>query len=453
MHGRFVGSFALLAAVVTGWAAFTFGQVPQPPAAPTKPTTTKGPSPEQLEQQLRRMVFSSDGNDAADVTPLAKLKPIQRQFFLAARRGADWLQRVNQPNGRFLAGFSPSLGVGLEGDHYLHQVGAAVALARSARYFNDKSSAVVARAAVQALLLDTETDPKNPQILFPAAPSFLVNRLGAAGLLVLAINELPSPDSKLLKQSDELCNYIRSQQRPDGSLCYADPTPESKPGAEEPAGINFYPGAALYGLMRSQQHLPAAWKIEVVRKALKYYQPWWRSHKNMEFVPLQTAAYAEAYLATKDLAFLDFVHEMNEWLCTLQYRQLDPQRPLWLGGFLAFANGKASPRTPHAGSAEFAESLADACRVARQAGDVTRFQRYHDALERCLQFLTTLQYTEANCQHFAEWYRGRLLGAVHGSHQDGDLHLQHTQHAVCALVQYLRYVEDVPEGLATASAR
>jgi hypothetical protein len=205
--------------------------------------------------------------------------------------------------------------------------------------------------------------------------------------------------------------------------------------------------------MRSQQHRPAAWKLDVLRKALKYYQPWWRAHKNMALVPAQTAAYAEAYLATKEIAFVDFVNEMNEWLCTLQYRQLNPQRPLWLGGFMAFADGKPSPIAPNAGSGVYAGSLAEACRVVRHAGDPTRFQRYHEALERCLQFLTTLQYTEANCQHFAAWYRGRLQGAFHTSHLDGDLRIQHTQYAVCALVHYLCYVLDVPEGAVTASAR
>jgi hypothetical protein len=355
---------------------------------------------------------------------------------------------MNEPNFRFVAGFSPSLGVRLGGDHYLHQVGAAVALARSARYFNDLKAAVVARGAVKALLLETDTDSKNPQIRYTASSSLLVNRLAAAGLLVLAINELPAPGADLLEQSDQLCNFIRSQQRPDGSLCYTDPPPDGQPAKEEPEGANHYPGAALCGLMSSQRHRPAAWKVEVARKALAYYRPWWRAHKNMAFVPPQTAAFAEAYAQTKEPAFLDFIHEMNDWLCTLQYRQLDPQRPLWLGGFMAFADGKAVAAPPHAGSAAFAESLAEACRATRQAGDLTRFPRYHEALERCLQFLTTLQYTEANCQYFADWYRARLQGAFHASHEDGNLHIQYTQHAVCALVQYLQYVLDVPEGQA-----
>src|SRR5262249_41913343 len=96
------------------------------------------------------------------------------------------------------------------------------------------------------------------------------------------------------------------------------------------------------------------------------------------------------------------------------------------------------------GSATYAESLADACRVARQIGDLPRYQRNRESLERCLQFLTTLQYTDANTQHFADWYRPTLLGAFHASLQDGNLRIDYTQHAVCALMQYLTHVAELP---------
>jgi hypothetical protein len=82
--------------------------------------------------------------------------------------------------------------------------------------------------------------------------------------------------------------------------------------------------------------------------------------------------------------------------------------------------------------------------VARQAGDIQRHPRYRQALERGLQFLQTLQYTEANCQHFAEWYRPEVVGGFYASHQDGTLRIDYTQHAVCALVGYLEQVADRP---------
>jgi hypothetical protein len=374
---------------------------------------------------------------------LSKLPELQRQMYLSTQRGADWLWRHNRPDGRFVYGCLPALKATLEGDNYLRQVGAAFALARAARFTGDERHAARARQAVLALLLDTTTDPKDPNVRYTALPSVVVNRLAAAGLLVLAINELPSPADDLLQQSEQLCAYIRRQQQPDGSLTYSDRPDDPRAAGDDPDGVNYYPGEALYGLMLSQRHRPAAWKSEVARKALSYYRPWWQAHKSLAFVPWQTAAYTEAYLLTKEPAFAEAVNEMNDWLCRQQYVQLDPRHPLWMGGFMGWAEGKPVPAPPQVGTASYAEGLAGACRVARQAADLPRYQRYREALERSLQFLTTLQYTEANTQHFADWYRPELLGGFYASHQDGTLRIDYTQHAVSALVQYLDYVADV----------
>jgi hypothetical protein len=177
-----------------------------------------------------------------------------------------------------------------------------------------------------------------------------------------------------------------------------------------------------------------------VRKGLAYYRPWWRGHKGPGPVPALTAAAAEAYLLTGERAFADFALEMNDWVCTLQYAQIDPRRLLWYGGFMGYADGRAVESAPQASGAAHAEALAHACRVARKLGDVGRHTRYTEALERSLQFLFTLQYTESNTQHFADWYRPRLVGAFHASHQDGNLRLDYTEHAVSALCLYLGHV-------------
>jgi hypothetical protein len=369
---------------------------------------------------------------------LSKLPPLQKQVYLSAQAGTAWLHRANGPDGRFVYGYIPALKTPMEGDHFLRQAGAAVALARAARFTGDPRHAARATQAIVALLGDTAVD--DAQVRCSVFPNATVDRLAAAGLLVLAIHELPQPASDLLARSEQLCNFIRNQQRADGSLRYGD---DAKAEAGDPDGVNYYPGEALYGLMRSQQRQPAAWKTDLARKAIGYYRPWWRQHKSMAFVPWQTAACTEAYLLSKEHVFADFVYEMNDWLCGLQYERLDPRQVLWYGGFMGWADGKAVESAPQVSSASYAEGLAEACRVAGAAGDLTRHRRYRDALERCLQFLTTLQYTETNTQHFADWYRPMLLGAFHASHQDGDLRIDYTQHAVCAMVQYLTYVARV----------
>ena len=374
---------------------------------------------------------------------IAKLSPLQRQMYLCVQSGADWLHRANRPDGRFEYGFLPCLKTKLDGDHYLRQVGAAYALARAARLTGDERHAAIARQAVLTLLLDTTTTAaaaNQPAVRHTTLPSVVVNRLASAGLLVLAINELTKPADDLLEQSEALCRFIAKQQQADGSLSYVDSPAESV----DPEGVNFYPGEALYGLMRSQQYRPAPWKTEVVRKALAYYRPWWQKHKNMAFVPWQTAAYAEAFVQSqgKEQAYADFIFEMNDWMCGLQYTRMDPRQPLWLGGFMNWVDGGVAAVAPQITSAAYAEGIAEACRTARQAGDVQRHQRYRESVERCLQFVTTLQYTDANTQHFADWYRPRLQGGFHASHQDGTLRIDYAQHAIGALVQYLTVVAE-----------
>jgi hypothetical protein len=369
---------------------------------------------------------------------MSRLTPLQRQMDLSMQRGADWLYRHNRSDGRFVYGYEPALQVVLEGDHYPRQVGAAIALARAARYSGNERHLARARQAVLTLLLDTAPDADDPRLRHTTLPGMSANRLGTAGLLVLAINELSAPGDDLLEQSEQLCASIARQQQPDGSLNYAD-NPNQKTSAEDPDGVNHYPGPALHGLMRSQQHRPAAWNTEVVRKALAFYRPWWKGHPSMALVPWQVSAYTEAYLRTREQVFADGIFEMSDWICDLQYVQLDSRHPLWVGGFMSYENGKPNQTEPQISCAHYAEGLAEACRAARQAGDLQRYQRYGSAVKGCLQFLTTLQYTDANTTHFADWYRPRLLGGFHASHQDGTLRLDYTQQAVSVMVQYLAY--------------
>lgn len=364
----------------------------------------------------------------------SKFNNLQKEMLLSCQRGADWLYRVNGVKGRFLYGYLPALKLEMEGDNYLRQIGAAYALARTARFLGEERYSARATQAILTLLDDTVADSSDAQAIHTSLPSGVVNRLGAAAMLVLAINELPAPQADLLEKSEQLCRWIHHQARADGSLKCND---ASEGEADETDSINEYPGLALYAVLRSHKQRPADWKPELARKSVAFYRGWWKEHRNLAFVPTQTAAYAEAFVRTKDPAFADFVYEMNDWLCGLQYDQIDPQRLVWYGGFKSWQDGRVADAAPTIGSALYAESLAEACRVARGGTDLARHQRYTEALERCLQFVVRLQYTDANVQHFADWYRPRLVGAFHASTRDGNLRIDYTQHALTALVAYL----------------
>jgi hypothetical protein len=369
---------------------------------------------------------------ASPIRDLSRLTPLQQQLLLGGQSGADWLYRMHAVKGRFVPGYLPALKREMEGDHFLRQAGAACALARAARFTGEERYAARATQAVLALLDDTTLDPKDPQARYTSMPPIAVDRLASAALLVRAVSELPAAQKDLHDRAEQLCNYIRKQARPSGAL--------GPPELMDEEESQSYPGLALHALLLHHKHRPAGWKLDLARKALPWYRTWWKAHKSMACIPSLTAACAEAFLATRDKAFAEFAFEMSDWLCSLQYTQIEPAHLLWYGGFRTAHEGRAMETAPTVQGAPFAAALVEACRVAREVGDVPCFVRFSEAAERCLQFLSTMQYTEANTQHFQLWYRRFLLGGFHASHQDGNLRIDYTQHAVVALFGYLEHV-------------
>jgi hypothetical protein len=392
----------------------------------------------QPDPQVKQAAALVPGKKPRDIS---KLPEAAQPIGFSAERGMDWLKRALKPDGRFVYGFQPSLRVQLDGDNFASQAGAAFALARAARYYRDDGGTVKAREAILALLMETITDPptdKGAPIRFTAAPPTAVNRLSSHGLLVSAIHELDSPEKckDLLDQADQLCNYLRQQQRPDGSLFVLSGTTPLKSGSDEIDAEHA--GWALQGIIRSYKQRPAEWKLDMLRKAHGHYYPHWRQNKNLGTVFSHTPAYAAAYLATKDDAFKEAVYAMNDWLVALQYRDdFDAARKHWAGGFPRVRGGKTELVAPDIQSALPAESLAEACRVAKHAGDLAKLKEYEGALVRNLYFLMSLQYTADKTRHFVDPFRPSVLGAFHASHQDGNIRIDYTQHALCAMVQYL----------------
>ncbi len=367
---------------------------------------------------------------------LAKLPNGAQAIYFCADRAASWLRLANRSDGRFLYGLQPALKVGLDGDNFLSQAGAAFALARSGRYLRDERANAVARQALLTLLLETMVDPDDKTCRYSAAPPLAISRLSANGVLVLAIHELANPGADLLDKADELCNYLHKQQRPDGALLVT--IGPNLVRSLSPDGDAENAGWALQGLICSCQRRPADWKLDIVRKARGYYHDYFQANKSIACVASQTPAYAEAYLMTKEKAFATTVFAMNDWLIGLQYRDnFEVTRAHWAGGFPRCQQNKVESSAPDINSARAAVSLAEACRVAKHAGDLPRLQKYERALLTNLQFLMKLQYTPYNTDHFTATFRPNIIGAFHASHQDGNIRIDYTQHALAAMVQYL----------------
>lgn len=368
----------------------------------------------------------------------SKLSEAAQPIFFSASRALAWLKLTSKPDHRFVYGFQPALRVQIDGDNFASQAGATFALARASRYFRDAGGTAIASATALTLFRETMNDPTDKNQRHTILPAAALNRLSANGLLISAVHELASAEDykDLVTQADQMCNYLRQQHQPDGSLGVRAGTTLLKSGSDEVDAEHA--GLALQGIIRSQKHRPADWKLEMLRKARTHYHAYWQNNKNLATVCSHTPAYAEAYLQTKEAAFAESVFTFNDWLISLQYRdEFDAGRKQWTGGFPRYRHGKQEAGAPDISSALAAESLAEACRVAKQAGDLPRLQRYERALMMNLHFLMSLQYTAKTTAHFAEFFRPSLLGAFHASHQDGNLRIDYTQHPLCAMVQYL----------------
>ena len=403
-----------------------------PPADPATPTPPRTPSP-----AAEKLPTST-----ADA-PLARFEPLiahPHQTQAAVRAvllGASWLTRMNQAQGRFLYAYDPALRQPIPGDHDLRQARATLALAQCAKFSGDEKQAAHASQAILALLAATKVDDgdSNRRIPLPLSPS--CNRVGFAALLALSIYELPTPDVKLVAEAERLCNFLRQQCRPDGSVHFI----EGASGDSlklDPAGINEYPGAALHAIIAGNRFQPAAWKIEVATKGLTYYRARFKSNPHPLLVATLSPVCAELYQQTKSNEATTAVFEMNDWLCGLQIAPTDPRTPQWAGAFRSISDGKLADDPPGAEVGMYVQSLALAYQINRHVPDLARNERYKAALLEATRFLCSLQYLESNTRHFENTFRAHMLvGGFHLSPLDGTLRIDATATAISGLLGFL----------------
>jgi hypothetical protein len=393
-------------------ACWTLAQAQELPTT-AKPSTAKPPAP---------MLAAKDSSHGAQ----PKRTPQQQQMLLYARRGADWLARMHDPKGRFLPGYLPALQRASEGDNLPRQALAAAGLAHAARVLGEEAYAVRAAQTLLTLLEDTIVDPADKTCRIVDLPGDRLVRAAAAAHLVQAICELPQPPADLLEKAEQLTRTLAKLIQADGRIAEADVSTA---------------GMILCALARSHRCQPAPWKPALVSKALSYYRSVWEKNRRLEAVYPLTIACVECYRSNKDRQAAAFALKIQDWLLGLQYTKLDGQRLGWFGGFMAWRDGQAVEQEPDARAGALAASLAKGVSLARELADVQRHQQYTQALEQAVQFLLSLQYTEAGTQHFAAWYRPKVVGGFHHSPTNGDLRIDHAAQAIEAILDWVEHME------------
>jgi len=365
----------------------------------------------------------------------APTHPLQFQMFQAGKRGADWLHRMNGPKGRFVPGLLVDVQQEIEQDSLIRQAIAAMAMARASKVLGEERLEIRAIQAILALVDETTLDSEEPGVRITRAPSVILNKLGGAAAIALAIFELPNPPADLLKTAEELVDGMRRMIKGDGYFQNDGWQPNAPDELDGPAS---YPFMAIAAILRSDRFVKESWKLETAKNALAVYSKRWHENKQLGCLGWAMMAGMELHSVTKDKALSAYMLGVCDGLTGMQYDRIDPRRSGFFGGFRSWnAAGQIQEMAPTSTSAAAAEALVMGWKLAREEGDATRHAKYQEFLERSLQFLVTLQYVESNTKHFADWYLAKLLGGVRLAPQDGKLRIENTAHALLAWTAYV----------------
>jgi hypothetical protein len=335
------------------------------------------------------------------------------QAVYSVRAAGAWLVRMNQADGKFLAGLNPALARPTEGISEMAQAYAAWACAKLARFTGDEKTAATANQAVLALLTTTKLEG---DCRMPVAPSERCNRVGFASLLVLAICELPGADAKRMADAELLGAFLRKQLKEDGRVNCTD-SADGDVRKSDPFGAQMFPGHCFQALMALDRAKPDQWKRDAVMKGLSFYREAFKAEPAPMTAGAMLPAAVELLQRGKVESVVAFAWEMADALAACQAVAADsPLRTV--GGFRVF-NAE-----PAATSAWCAHGLASAVQLALQLADGAKAAKYRTMLVNANAFARSLQFTDESCQHFEKSFRIRfLLGGMAVSPADGNLRI------------------------------
>ena len=239
-----------------------------------------------------------------------------------------------------------------------------------------------------------------------------VHSIAGTAFLMGAMLELEVPGyEETMKQ---MADAIISMQQPDGKLL------TDFHGKSRDVDQNYYPGETLLALIRYYKKTGYKPALEAVEKAYTFYQAFWNKKENQQgpFVPWQARAYQEAWSATKDKRYADFVFQLMDWM-------LKKYKPL---GSDAEPGRQGALSTQFAGTGVYSEGLSAATRLAREIGDKERYERYSKALRGMMGYALGLQFKDEDTY----WVKrpDKVRGALSMRPDNEELRIDSTYHSI-----------------------
>ncbi|MCZ2341931.1 MAG: hypothetical protein LC104_09075 [Bacteroidales bacterium] len=303
---------------------------------------------------------------------------------------------MNQSNGRFFPGINPHSQAIASDSPLLPQLRATVALAHAARFTGDETYTIRATQAVLVLLAQIRVPAESPQLRVPTITDPQCSSVLYAALLAQAIWALPDADTALQKDAEQLCVFVRQQQRADGSFAQSD---EYGPALLTLAlHVQKQPDAAA-------DAAPSAALLRGIAAAIQQFQ----STPQADYAAAILPALCISAIQTKKPEITKAALQLGDWLCSCQYTRGDAPQVGWAGSFRPQPGATSPGWEPRSDAALIAGGLAAATQLTRHVPDLTRHTRFRAAMVEALEFTRRLQYTPESTTRFEPAFAQRFL--------------------------------------------
>ncbi|MGH9922549.1 MAG: hypothetical protein ACRD38_07340 [Nitrososphaerales archaeon] len=339
--------------------------------------------------------------------------------------GGDFLVRMQNPDGSYQYEYYPEIDRYSMDNNILRHTGVVYSLVLLYEYSHETRYLESAKKGADFLLQHLEHIDDDTAYIFHDDDA----KLGGAGLAVIALVELETAEKtgKYLDTIKDLTNFILFMQENTGKYksYYID---EGQYGIFGDSYI--YPGEAMLALVRAYTLFEDQRYLVSLERAHDYYSIAFAQDPTTEFTPWTAQAFVRLYEISPKIKYANFVFQMEDWLTSQQYLDNAP-RPEYLGayGTMDIPSITAGVRT---------EGVSDAYLLAKQLGYEEKAQRYKKSMLLATNFLMLLQHTNESAALYQD--PETSVGAFVYKVGDTATRVDHTQHAISAMIKTLAYV-------------
>jgi len=341
--------------------------------------------------------------------------PLERALWL----GADWLERDQNMDGSFRYLYDIEKDRYLPEENIVRQAGTAYAMAYLCDHTGESRHCEAARLSLDYLAGQLVHDDSGAYVRM-----YSVAATGSTALSLVAFctYELATGYTGYHDEMADMAKHIMAMQRDNGSF---DGYYRIGWVFNVDKHVSVYSGEAMYALALMYRLTgEPAYKVAYDR-ALPMYTGFWADEHETMFYAWGAKAGYHMYLATGDAGYSNLTFTMTDWIVGLQNRSPDSE------GYGSYHGGVSI------GSATFSEGVGDSLYLAVALNDTDRIDRYSRALELSVLSVIKLQVGPELAE--TSPHPLRALGGFRSTLEDTEVRIDHTQHAVAAIMRWLKW--------------